>query len=85
MNHLVPSLGCDVPRPAVRALSPGINDPTTAVHALSHSSALLCELACRDLALRLLRDEQGAVRVVLRGPDLDDLLELAVTPTLRGG
>ncbi|MCZ9336275.1 DUF2254 domain-containing protein, partial [Streptomyces sp. TRM76130] len=30
---------------AVKALSPGINDPTTAVHALSHSAALLCELA----------------------------------------
>ncbi|WP_328291855.1 DUF2254 domain-containing protein [Kineococcus sp. NBC_00420] len=29
---------------ATKALSPGINDPTTAVHALGHSSALLCEL-----------------------------------------
>lgn len=70
---------------AVRALSPGINDPTTAVHALSHSSALLCELASRDLAPRLLRDEEGAVRVVLRGPDRVDLLELAVTPPRRYG
>ncbi|HEX5348872.1 MAG TPA: DUF2254 domain-containing protein [Pseudonocardiaceae bacterium] len=70
---------------AIRALSPGINDPTTAVHALSHSSALLCELACRDLAPRLLRDEQGAVRVVLRGPDLADLLELAMTQPRRYG
>ena len=32
-----------------KALSPGINDPTTAVHALGHTSALLCELAGRDL------------------------------------
>src|SRR3954464_8592418 len=31
-----------------KALSPGINDPTTAVHALDHVSALLCELARRD-------------------------------------
>ncbi len=70
---------------AIRALSPGINDPTTAVHALSHSSALLCELVCRDLGPRLLRDEQGAVRVVLRGPDLADLLELVVTQPRRYG
>ena len=29
---------------ATKALSPGINDPTTAVHALGHISGLLCEL-----------------------------------------
>ncbi|WP_028812509.1 DUF2254 domain-containing protein [Streptomyces flavidovirens] len=68
-----------------KALSPGINDPTTAVHALSHSSALLCELAHRDLHPRLLRDGQHQVRVVLQGPDLDDLLDLAMTQPLRYG
>ncbi len=70
---------------ATKALSPGINDPTTAVHALSHSAALLCELAGRDLGPRLLRDEQGEVRVVLRGPDFAELLELAVTQPRRYG
>lgn len=33
---------------AVRALSPGINDPTTAVHAMSHLSALLGEAGAVD-------------------------------------
>ena len=28
---------------ATKALSPGINDPTTAVHALGHISGLLCD------------------------------------------
>ncbi|MCZ7462202.1 DUF2254 domain-containing protein [Streptomyces sp. WMMC940] len=70
---------------AAKALSPGINDPTTAVHALSHSSALLCELAGRDLGPRLLRDEHQQVRVVLRRPDLQDLLDLAVDQPLRYG
>lgn len=70
---------------AVKALSPGINDPTTAVHALGHASALLCELAGRDLGPRLLRDEQDQVRVVLRQPDLDDLLELVVAQPRRYG
>ncbi|MEO3885247.1 DUF2254 domain-containing protein [Nonomuraea sp. B5E05] len=63
---------------ALRALSPGINDPTTAVHALSHASALLCELAGRALGPRLLRDGSGQVRVVLRGPDFPMLLELVM-------
>ncbi|MFE0274982.1 DUF2254 domain-containing protein [Streptomyces sp. NPDC058992] len=70
---------------AAKALSPGINDPTTAVHALSHSSALLCELARRDLGPRLLRDEHRQIRVVLCRPDLQDLLDLAVDQPLRYG
>ena len=28
----------------IRALSPSVNDPTTAVHALSHISAVLCQM-----------------------------------------
>ncbi|MEI7033314.1 DUF2254 domain-containing protein [Streptomyces pratensis] len=68
-----------------KALSPGINDPTTAVHALSHSSALLCELARRGPGPRVLTDDHHRVRVVLRRPDLGDLLDLAVTQPLRYG
>lgn len=68
-----------------KALSPGINDPTTAIHALGHMSALLCELACRDLGPLLLRDEQGTVRVVLARPDLADLLDVALTQPRRYG
>jgi len=70
---------------ANKALSPGINDPTTAVHALGHSAALLCELAGRDLGPRLLDDEQGRLRVVIARPGLDDLLELALTQPRRYG
>jgi uncharacterized membrane protein len=70
---------------AVRALSPGVNDPTTAVHALGHSSALLGELADRDLGPRVLRDADDRVRAVLRRPDLGDLLDEAVTQPRRYG
>lgn len=70
---------------AAKALSPGINDPTTAVHALSHSSALLCELAHPGLGPRVLHDDQHRVRVVLRRPNLGDLLDLAVAQPLRYG
>jgi len=64
---------------ANKALSPGINDPTTAVHALGTISAVLCELAGRDLGPSVLRDDDGRVRVVLRRPDLADLVDVAIT------
>ena len=60
----------------VRALSPGINDPTTAIHGLNSCSATLCALAGYRLGRRTLRDEQDVVRVVLARPDLPDLLDL---------
>ncbi|GAA5077503.1 DUF2254 domain-containing protein [Streptomyces similanensis] len=70
---------------AVKALSPGLNDPTTAVHALSHCSALLCELARHRLGPRALYDADGRLRVVLNRPDLSDLLDVAVSQPLRYG
>jgi uncharacterized membrane protein len=50
---------------AVRALSPGTNDPTTAVHALSHVSALLGDLAGRPLHPMAFHDDDGVLRVVV--------------------
>ena len=70
---------------AVKALSPGINDPTTAVHALGHCSALLCELAGRDLRPAVLRDEHDQVRAVLARPSLPELLEQTVGQPRRYG
>lgn len=63
---------------AIKALSPGINDPTTAEHALGHISSLLCELTTYQLGPKLLRDEQDRVRVVLDRPGFADLLEGAL-------
>jgi uncharacterized membrane protein len=68
---------------AVRALSPGINDPTTAVSALSHLSAVLVAVADRRLLPRCLRDEHGRVRVVVPGWDHAALLRLAVEEPLQ--
>ncbi|WP_328291284.1 DUF2254 domain-containing protein [Kineococcus sp. NBC_00420] len=45
---------------ATKALSPGINDPTTAVHALGHSSALLCELVGLRLGPKGLYDGEDS-------------------------
>ena len=62
---------------AIRALSPAINDPTTAVHALDELEMLVRELAGYDLDGSLARDEAGQVRLVWRSPRWDDLLDLA--------
>lgn len=68
-----------------KALSPGINDPSTAIHTLGHSAALLCEIAGRDLGPRVLCDGDGRVRVVLRRHSFADLLDLAVAQPRRYG
>ncbi len=64
---------------AARALSPGINDPTTAGHALSHVSALLGDAAVRDTWHRRLTDEDGTERLFLRSWTFPELLDLGVT------
>jgi uncharacterized membrane protein len=69
----------------VKALSPGVNDPTTAVHGLGHVAALLCKAATKDLGPALLCDQGGAVRVILRRPNFGELLELAVEQPRRYG
>ncbi|MEP6979184.1 MAG: DUF2254 domain-containing protein [Nakamurella sp.] len=68
-----------------KALSPGINDPTTAIHALGHTSALLCEIAKYDLRSAVHRDDDGQVRVIRRRPAFDALLDEAVTQPRRYG
>ena len=64
---------------AVRALSPGINDPTTAVHALSHISALLGQAGAVDAWHRRYADGRGTPRLFLRSWDVEALVDLAVT------
>ena len=61
---------------AIRALSPAINDPTTAVQALDHLEDLLRRLGGRRLEIGALRDESG-LRVVIPYPTWSDFLALA--------
>lgn len=68
-----------------RALSAGINDPTTAVHALGHSAAVLCLLARRSTGPLVLEDDDGAPRVILARHRFADLLSLAVAQPRRDG
>jgi uncharacterized membrane protein len=70
---------------AVRALSPGVNDPTTAVHALSHLSALLCDLVKMPVQPVAIADDAGVVRLLQRTHDFGSLLEVAVQQPRRYG
>jgi uncharacterized membrane protein len=65
---------------AIRALSPAVNDPTTAVQVLDYIEELLHELAPLPLAPSYaLCDDRGKVRVVLPGRSWEDFLSVAVT------
>ena len=62
---------------AIRALSPAINDPTTAVQAIDQIEDLLCRLGQRDLDAGYARDANGVLRLVFPMPTWEDYLTLA--------
>ena len=64
---------------ASKALSPAINDPTTAVLAIDQLHHLLHLLGQKQLDSGVFRDSAGHVRLVYRTPDWDDFVTLAAT------
>jgi uncharacterized membrane protein len=64
---------------ANKALSPAINDPTTAVLALDQIDHLLLCLGQRRLDEGIARDSEGKLRVVYGTPDWPDFVTMAVT------
>lgn len=71
---------------AARALSPGINDPTTAVQVLDHVESLLLLIGGTDLSSRrVLVDADGAPRVVVPTRTWEDFLTLGVTEIRQFG
>lgn len=64
---------------AQRALSPGINDPTTACYCIDRLEEALCRLAGRETPPAIRFDKAGAPRVVAKGRRLGEL----ALPTLR--
>jgi uncharacterized membrane protein len=63
---------------AIRALSPAINDPTTAVQALDQIEDLLLRLGRADLAAGRVRDARGSLRLAFPVPKWEDFLVLAL-------
>jgi uncharacterized membrane protein len=70
---------------ASRALSPAINDPTTAVLAVDQIDNLLLCLGRQRLDEGVARDGQGNLRVIYGTPDWPDYVMLAVTEIRQYG
>ncbi len=62
---------------ALRALSPAINDPTTAVLAIDQLHRLLRMVGTRHLRTDEILDKSGQLRVIFRTPNWQDFVHLA--------
>jgi uncharacterized membrane protein len=62
---------------ALKALSPAINDPTTAVLALDQIHRLLRVVGHRHLHGEGVRDAAGRIRLILRTPNWEDFVHVA--------
>ena len=63
---------------AIRALSPAINDPTTAVQALDQIEDLLLRLGQRHLEIGAYRSSDGKLRLTVPFPAWEDLLRIGL-------
>jgi uncharacterized membrane protein len=63
----------------LKALSPAINDPTTAVLALDQIHRLLRTVGRRQLRGETVHDDAGSPRVIFRTPNWEDFVHLACT------
>ena len=70
---------------AVRALSPGVNDPTTACNAIDYLGSLLADLAVRTWPATEWTDAKGVVRLRVPDATFEDYVTLACTEVRRYG
>lgn len=70
---------------AIKAVSPAINDPTTGVLAIDHIQHLLRVAGSRLLDDGVVRDGTGQARVIVRKPQWEDFVSLAVTEIRQCG
>ncbi len=70
---------------AVRALSPGINDPTTATICIDRSGELLVELEPISCAEAAWLDERGVLRLIQPRRKWEDLVQTALNPIRHYG
>ena len=59
----------------VRALSPGINDPFTAINGIDELASGLAQLARQPRAAESRSDDSGMLRLVIPRPTLDEILD----------
>jgi len=70
---------------AIRALSPAINDPTTAVQVLDRIETFLVELAGRHPGPSIVLDDDGRARARVLAPSWSDYVELGLMEIRRYG
>jgi uncharacterized membrane protein len=70
---------------ALKALSPAINDPTTAVLAIDQLQRLLRSVGDRNLRTDNIADDSGKLRVIFRTPNWGDFVNLACAELRRYG
>lgn len=68
---------------AVRALSPSLNDPFTAIAVINRLAAALESLARRSPPQSEFRDSDGNIRVIGSRIDFADLVDIALSPLRR--
>lgn len=69
----------------VKALSPGVNDPTTAENALHRITQILVEAGLRSEPRGIWKDEDGVVRLVWAQTQFEDLVELGFEQLIHDG
>jgi uncharacterized membrane protein len=70
---------------AIRALSPAVNDPTTAVQVLDHIEYLLFLLGNVHLDIGEVSDKNGTLRVMYKTPDWQDYIQLGLIEIMQYG
>ena len=70
---------------AVRALSPGVNDPFTAITCIEWLGAALIEMAGREIPSRWSYDEAGKLRVVTGATDFEGIADSSLNQVRQCG
>ena len=70
---------------AVRALSPGLNDPFTAIACVDHLGSALCRLAVRDMPSPYRYDRQNQLRLIARADTFREVVDAAFTQIRQYG
>ncbi|MEB3336757.1 MAG: DUF2254 domain-containing protein [Leptolyngbyaceae bacterium] len=70
---------------AVRALSPGVNDPFTAIRCIDQLSAALCDLAQREIPSPYRYDDHNQLRIIAEPISFAEVMDTAFNPIRQYG
>ncbi|MGD8826130.1 MAG: DUF2254 domain-containing protein [Myxococcales bacterium] len=70
---------------ALRALSPGVNDPRTANDCVQRLGAVVCATANREMPVGCRKDDSGTLRVVLPHTTFEEIVSSCFDPIRRYG